>query len=170
MPGLSRSKTSVADCWEPRMRAQGRKWSERRSSCERPRTYDKFYQKTPGNFQSEQERDSAISVCSSEECEQEKKEARGRRRKPRRSQSERRVRTLTEKDVKHLERHLSLKRTIRKKIMQDLQNAFVRSPERGFGQCQINPLKDPLDPNVLDLLRDSGTEDSGHHSPTRCLG
>ena len=42
----------------------------RRSPCERPRTYDKFYQKTPGNYQKEQERDSAISLCSSEECEQ----------------------------------------------------------------------------------------------------
>ena len=38
-----------------------------------------------------------------------------KRRRPRRSQSERRVRnrTLTERDVKHLERHLSMKRTIR---------------------------------------------------------
>ena len=26
-------------------------WREGRSQCERPRTYDKFYQKTPGNFQ-----------------------------------------------------------------------------------------------------------------------
>ena len=42
-----------------------------RSPCERPRTYDKFYQRNPGNFQpGEQERDSAISVCSSEECDQ----------------------------------------------------------------------------------------------------
>ena len=31
--------------------SQGSKWAARRSSCERPRTYDKFYQKTPGNFQ-----------------------------------------------------------------------------------------------------------------------
>ena len=87
--------------------SQGSKWAARRSSCERPRTYDKFYQKTPGNFQvglltntlivivmamltiiitivlktilSNQvmhnlqpadERDSAISVCSSEDCDQ----------------------------------------------------------------------------------------------------
>ena len=42
-----------------------------RSPCERPRTYDKFYQRNPGNFQPErEERDSAISVCSSEECDQ----------------------------------------------------------------------------------------------------
>ena len=30
---------------------QNAKWREGRSQCERPRTYDKFYQKTPGNFQ-----------------------------------------------------------------------------------------------------------------------
>ena len=41
-----------------------------RSPCERPRTYDKFYQRNPGNFQPGEERDSAISVCSSEECDQ----------------------------------------------------------------------------------------------------
>lgn len=152
--------------------SQGSKWAARRSSCERPRTYDKFYQKTPGNFQvglrsniliiivmamltiiitivlktilSNQvmhnlqpadERDSAISVCSSEDCDQQvhlavwqenilrsilrrlsnilfqaEKEQKKRRR-PRRSQSERRVRnrTLTERDVKHLERRVGLK-------------------------------------------------------------
>ena len=153
--------------------SQGSKWAARRSSCERPRTYDKFYQKTPGNFQvglanntliisvmamlttiitivtkttlSNQvmhnlqpadERDSAISVCSSEDCDQqvhlavwqenivlrsilrrlsiilfqaEKKQK--KRRRPRRSQSERRGRnrTLTERDVKHLERRVGLK-------------------------------------------------------------
>lgn len=37
-------------------------------------------------------------------------------------------RTLTERDVKHLERHLSMKKTIRKKIMRDLQQAFVEDP------------------------------------------
>lgn len=36
--------------------------------------------------------------------------------------------TLTETDVKHLERHLSMKKTIRKKIMRDLQQAFVEDP------------------------------------------
>ena len=34
--------------------------------------------------------------------------------------------TLTEHDIKHIERHLSMKRTIRKKIMRDLQQAFVQ--------------------------------------------
>merc|ERR1719192_732937 len=88
--------------------SQGSKWAARRSSCERPRTYDKFYQKTPGNFQPADERDSAISVCSSEDCDQQAEKEQKKRRRPRRSQSERRVRnrTLTERDVKHLERHL----------------------------------------------------------------
>lgn len=36
--------------------------------------------------------------------------------------------TLTSADVKTLERHLSMKKTIRKKIMRDLQQAFVDDP------------------------------------------
>lgn len=36
--------------------------------------------------------------------------------------------TLTSSDVKTLERHLSMKKTIRKKIMRDLQQAFVDDP------------------------------------------
>ena len=38
-------------CWSARLAEQDSKWREGRSQCERPRTYDKFYQKTPGNFQ-----------------------------------------------------------------------------------------------------------------------
>lgn len=153
--------------WETRMWEQGSKWAARRSSCERPRTYDKFYQKTPGNFQPADERDSAISVCSSEDCDQQAEKEQKKRRRPRRSQSERRVRnrTLTERDVKHLERHLSMKRTIRKKIMSDLQHAFVRRPDRDGIEIQSLDVQGALQPNVLDLLRDS--DDSGLDSPTR---
>ena len=39
-------------------------------------------------------------------------------------------RTITERDVKHLERHLSMKKTIRKKMMRDLQQAFVDDPTK----------------------------------------
>ena len=39
-------------------------------------------------------------------------------------------RTITERDVKHLERHLSMKKTIRKKMMRDLQQAFVDDPKK----------------------------------------
>lgn len=34
-----------------------------------------------------------------------------------------------EKDIRHIERHLSMKKTIRKKIMRDLQQAFVEDPK-----------------------------------------
>lgn len=37
--------------------------------------------------------------------------------------------STVEDDVKHLERHLSMKKTIRKKIMRDLQQAFVEDPD-----------------------------------------
>merc|ERR1712037_630281 len=66
---------------------------------------------------------------------------------------------------KHLERHLSMKRTIRKKIMSDLQHAFVRRPDRGGIEIQSLDVRGALQPNVLDLLRDS--DDSGLDSPTR---
>ena len=68
----------------------------------------------------------------------------------------------------------------RKKIMAALQHAFVRRPDTdGFhiksldleGSLQVSFLRSSFDsqcflqPNVLDLLRDS--DDSGHHSPSR---
>lgn len=34
-----------------------------------------------------------------------------------------------EKDIRHIERHLSMKKTIRKKMMRDLQQAFVEDPK-----------------------------------------
>lgn len=44
------------------------------------------------------------------------------------SKSKDNYKTLTNGDVKTLERHLSMKKTIRKKIMRDLQQAFVEDP------------------------------------------
>ena len=147
--------------WTPRLVKQNRKWRERRSTCERPRTYDKFYQKTPGNF-TDPQTDSAVSVCSSEDEEEEKKDKR-RRTTRRQSMHDK---TLTEQDIKHLERHLSMKRTIRKKIMRDLQQAGV---EDGGKDDRIGRLKcdkqTGQSENILDMLRDS--EDSGVASPTR---
>lgn len=92
-------------------------------------------------------------------------------------------RTLTERDIRHLERHLSMKKTIRKQISRNLAQAFVDDPEL--------VLKDPIQPitksgsshkvssdrsftltrakvskseqNVLDLLKDN-EPDSGHCS------
>ena len=147
--------------WTPRLVKQNRKWREKRSTCERPRTYDKFYQKTPGNF-TDPQTDSAVSVCDSEEEEEEKMEKK-RRITRRQSMHDK---TLTERDIKHLERHLSMKRTIRKKIMRDLQQAGMeddgKDDKLGGLKCyeQLGHSE-----NILDLLRDS--EDSGVASPIR---
>ena len=86
---------------------------------------------------------------------------------------------MTEHDVKHIERHLSMKRTIRKKMMRDLQQAFVQDPEdlaaghREDRRNDAHPVSFNVEksrhgqsePNFLDMLRDS--DDSGHWSPTR---
>ena len=196
LPGLSsgRDDPNASYPWTPRLNEQLTKWQDRSSPCERPRTYDKFYQKLPGNFQDPQT-DSAISVCSSEENEV---ASRGpttttttnncdkRKRKTKKSSSERQSRkelhysrTLTEHDVRHLERHLSMKRTIRKKIMRDLQQAFVQDPreftkvtrKRDINLKSLNFDRKTgtgqSEPNFLDMLRDS--DDSGNGSLTRYM-
>lgn len=66
--------------------------------------------------------DSAISVGSTSE-EDISTTSSSKKKKQQRSRREK-----TEQDVKHLERHLSMKKTIRKKIMRDLQQAFVEDP------------------------------------------
>jgi len=183
LPGISRS-TEETDPnsypWSPRYQQQLEKWQDRNSACERPRTYDRFYQKLPGNYHqdacTDRQTDSAISLCSSEENEQATNQGdkKKRRRKGRQSRKELHYsRTLTEHDVRHLERHLSMKRTIRKKIMRDLQQAFVQDP-REFTKTtrkrEINLKSLNLtgtgqsEPNFLDMLRDS--DDSGNGSPT----
>eukprot|EP00092_Neocalanus_flemingeri_P015073 GFUD01016281.1.p1 GENE.GFUD01016281.1~~GFUD01016281.1.p1 ORF type:complete len:303 (-),score=85.92 GFUD01016281.1:47-922(-) len=173
LPGLVTRVEDKQYSWTPRLNKQNSKWREGRSPCERPRTYDKFYQKTPGNFQ-EPQTDSAVSLCSSENEEQrvamekDKKKKRGRRSSDKNlAKDNRNSKTLTEQDIKHIERHLSMKRTIRKKIMRDLQQAFVKDPT---GQMAVE--KDNMmnvlgqsEPNILDMLRDS--QDSGNVSPVR---
>lgn len=86
--------------------------------------------------------------------------------------------TLTEKDMKHLERHLSMKKTIRKQVSRNLAQAFLDNPDifepiddkstdrkadhslPHFGEKQTEQ-------NVLDLLKISiDDRDSGHSSPT----
>ncbi|KAG8226647.1 hypothetical protein J437_LFUL005299 [Ladona fulva] len=88
-----------------------------------------------------------------------------------------RTRTLTERDVRHLERHLSMKKTIRKKIMRDLQSAFL--VEESEPRLSPNVKQTQPEPSLLDMLRaeddniiQSGKvmnddRDSGHESPTR---
>lgn len=90
--------------------------------------------------------------------------------------------TLTEKDMKHLERHLSMKKTIRKQISRNLAQAFLDNPnifEPGEDKPSnhkadhaLPPLADKqsipkTEQNVLDLLKISiDDRDSGHSSPT----
>ncbi len=147
----------------------------RASACDRPRTYDKFYQKIPGNFYSSKSgrTDRAPSICSSSEETEEGQQERTERQKDKQRKKKRTKdisRTITERDVKHLERHLSMKKTIRKKIMRDLQQAFVDDPSKFQNDPKDHPINlnslnfdpkthNPSDQNFLDLLRDS--EDSG---------
>lgn len=91
-------------------------------------------------------------------------------------------RTLTERDIRHLERHLSMKKTIRKQISRNLTQAFVDDPElvltdttnpttkssnnkvsadRTFTLTRAKVSKS--EQNVLDLLKDN-EPDSGHCS------
>lgn len=73
------------------------------------------------------ETDSAISMGSTSGEEESPKNNNNKKKKSRRREMNN-SKTLTENDVKHLERHLSMKKTIRKKIMRDLQQAFVEDP------------------------------------------
>ena len=173
MPGLVSRVEEKQYSWTPRLNIQNTKWRQGRSPCERPRTYDKFYQKTPGNFQ-EPQTDSAVSLCSSENEEQrvamekEKKKKRGRRISEKNlPKDNRNSKTLTEQDIKHIERHLSMKRTIRKKIMRDLQQTFVKDPTSQMEVAKENTINmlGQSEPNILDMLRDS--QDSGNASPVR---
>ncbi|XP_015918783.1 uncharacterized protein [Parasteatoda tepidariorum] len=90
--------------------------------------------------------------------------------------------TLTERDMRHLERHLSMKKTIRKQISRNLAQAFLDNPDifepDDYKQeNHQNDHKVPSTPsqqkmksseqNVLDLLKISIEDrDSGHSSPT----
>jgi len=73
--------------------------------------------------------DSAISVGSASE--EDLLPAKGSKKKRHKSGGSRQTKCAAtfEDDVKHLERHLSMKKTIRKKIMRDLQQAFVEDPD-----------------------------------------
>lgn len=145
--------------------------------------------------------DSAVSVGSSGEEENysshKKKQGKDSNRRSRKEESySSGNRTLTQKDVKHLERHLSMKKTIRKKIMRDLRQAFVEDPN----EFRVDPERSTLSPdqlreiniqnlsfngqsdsNFLEILRVESAgcrpnnnrgsreedRDSGHGSPTR---
>lgn len=99
---------------------------------------------------------------------------------------------LTEKDIQHIERHLSMKKTIRKQLSRHLSQAFVENesktgnkqngerddrpdgrrtgsgmPAYGLTFSRSNVAKSET--NFLDLLKEvhEDEDDSGHCSPTR---
>ena len=90
--------------------------------------------------------------------------------------------------MKHLERHLSMKKTIRKKMMRDLQQAFVDDPTKFTkSEVEANTTSEDIieafdfDPRstkrerdenrFLEILRgNEGSEDSGHGSPPPSAG
>lgn len=90
-------------------------------------------------------------------------------------------RTYGNGDVKTLERHLSMKKTIRKKIMRDLQQAFVEdpnefkventSPEKLKAELSAEAVKIEKnvrknDPTFLDMLRgETRTEETREEQP-----
>ncbi|XP_014486077.1 PREDICTED: uncharacterized protein LOC106750324 [Dinoponera quadriceps] len=129
-------------------------------------------EKAPGH-------DSAVSMGSTSGEEESPKNSKKKKSRRRGDNSK----TLTESDVKHLERHLSMKKTIRKKIMRDLQQAFVEDPNE-FRVDDIPPEQLKAEINIqslsfgtpsqkqgrtrgnaestfLDMLRGGGLEKSG---------
>lgn len=107
----------------------GNKWENTRLQAE---------EKAPGH-------DSAVSVGSTSGEEESPKNS--KKKKSRRRDNSK---TLTESDVKHLERHLSMKKTIRKKIMRDLQQAFVEDPNE-FRVDDIPPEQLKAEINIQSL-------------------
>lgn len=107
----------------------GSKWESSRGQAE---------EKAPGH-------DSAVSMGSTSGEEESPKNS--KKKKSRRRDNSK---TLTESDVKHLERHLSMKKTIRKKIMRDLQQAFVEDPNE-FRVDDIPPEQLKAEINIQSL-------------------
>ena len=84
-------------------------------------------------------------------------------------------------EIQHIERHLSMKKTLRKKMMRDLKQAFVDDPNEfrqdptsipdeqrnliNIQNMHISPDKASGENNFLGMLKDE--PDSGHGSPTR---
>ena len=105
--------------------------------------------------------DSAISVGSTSEDEVPKQNSSNKKKKQRSRRDN--SRTLTEKDVKHLERHLSMKKTIRKKIMRDLQQAFVEDPNE-FKVEDTSPEKLKAEINIQSLSFGTPSQKTGKKS------
>ena len=63
----------------------------------------------------------------------------------------------------HIEKHLSMKKTIRKKMMRDLQQAFIDGQEppdaaQKWDNVQLDAHKAGIEPNLLDMLKEKKTE------------
>ncbi|XP_016921192.1 uncharacterized protein LOC108003449 [Apis cerana] len=126
------AKQQTADRNIPHLRdifGFGNKWENTRHQVE---------EKAPGH-------DSAVSIGSTSGEEESPKNS--KKKKSRRRDNSK---TLTETDVKHLERHLSMKKTIRKKIMRDLQQAFVEDPNE-FRVDDIPPEQLKAEINIQSL-------------------
>ncbi|XP_021916843.1 uncharacterized protein LOC110828422 [Zootermopsis nevadensis] len=104
--------------------------------------------------------DSAISVGSTSEDETPRVQAPTNNKKKKQRSRRDNSRTLTEKDVKHLERHLSMKKTIRKKIMRDLQQAFVEDPNE-FRVEDISPEQLKAEINIQSLSFGTPSQKTG---------
>lgn len=77
--------------------------------------------------------------------------------------------STVEDDVKHLERHLSMKKTIRKKIMRDLQQAFVEDPDE-FKVEDIPPEQLKAELNSRSLSFGTPSKKKGNHAPRARFG
>ncbi|CAH0390940.1 unnamed protein product [Bemisia tabaci] len=85
--------------------------------------------------------------------------------KKKKQQRSRREKVIPEPDVKHLERHLSMKKTIRKKIMRDLQQAFVEDPNE-FRVEDISPEQLKAEINVTSLSFGTSRKKKDKRNPT----
>ena len=143
-----------------------------------------IHQKLPGN-------DSAVSVGSSDDehereiARREKKKKRMQAKEAERAQKESRHKNAKsgERELVHLERHLSMKKTLRRKMMRDLQQAFVENPNEFMQDPNSIPKNERTnidvrnwhmnqtaasEPSFLDMLKDEKRQehDSGNSSPT----
>ncbi|XP_011302943.1 uncharacterized protein [Fopius arisanus] len=130
--------------------------------------------------------DSAVSVGSTSGEEESPRNS-----KKKKSRRQDNSKTLTESDVKHLERHLSMKKTIRKKIMRDLLQTFVDPnefrvddipPEQLKAEISIQSLsfgtpsqkqgrtRGNAESTFLDVLRAGGGFDKAGHDGDRDSG
>jgi hypothetical protein len=63
----------------------------------------------------------------------------------------------------NIEKHLSMKKTIRKKMMRDLQQAFIDGQEppdaaQKWDNVQLDAHKAGIEPNLLDMLKEKKSE------------